>query len=183
MLFSKVKKYLPLELYFHNDEPDCCSMSVTTSKTYKDAYISYFQMKDEYEHQNPALNNFFEEELRANYNKLNIIFNILLGDLNKGNKIELQIRGYASPLHKPRYNHNLSQRRISSFINYLIQYKGGILKGYIHSQNLNITELSFGESTSSESISDDPYDKKKSIYSIDAMRERKIEIIDVILKD
>ena len=64
-----------------------------------------------------------------------------------------------------------------------MQFKGGSLKGYIYSQNLIITELPFGESTSPENISDNPYDKKKSIYSIGAMRERKIKIIDVILKD
>ena len=40
--------YLPLNLYFHNDEPDCCTMSDTTEQTYKQAYISYFKMEEKY---------------------------------------------------------------------------------------------------------------------------------------
>ena len=51
------------------------------------------------------------------------------------------------------------------------------------SKKLIITELPFGESNSSEKVSDDANDKKKSVYSLEAMLERKIEIVDVILKE
>ena len=30
-----LSQYLPLKLYFHNDEPDCCTMNTSTEKTYK----------------------------------------------------------------------------------------------------------------------------------------------------
>ena len=182
-LLSNLHSYLPLKLYFHNDEPDCCTMNVTTKNTYKDAYISYFKMKDEYEKQNTNASDFFEMELKENFNKLNIILEMLLLDLNNKNKIELQIRGYASPLHNAEYNRNLSLRRISSFINYLKKYKNGMFSKFIQSQFLTITELPFGESASLENVSDNPNDKKNSIYSIGAMKERKIEIVDVILKN
>ena len=46
VLLQKTHEYLPLSLYFHNDEPDCCTMKTTTEKTYKDSYIDYFQMKE-----------------------------------------------------------------------------------------------------------------------------------------
>jgi hypothetical protein len=176
-----IHNYLPLSLYFHNDEPDNFTMNSTTQKTYKDTYITYFKMKDEYQRQNTNLNDFFEKELQANFIRLNIIFDMLLISLVNGDKIKLQIKGYASPLHNQEYNQALSKRRISSAINYIQQYKNGVFSTYIQSKNLIIYELPFGESTSSEKVSDNPNDKKNSIYSIEAMYERKIEIVDVIL--
>ena len=180
---SEIHKYLPLDLYFHNDEPDSRTMNRSTKKTYKEAYISYFMMKTDYEKQNSALNNFFEEILQQNFNTLNKVLEILLFDLSNENNMELQIRGYSSPLHNAQYNQNLSQRRISSIINYIEQFKNGSLKEYMSSKKLIITELPFGESNSSEKVSDDANDKKKSVYSLEAMLERKIEIVDVILKE
>lgn len=179
---KKTKEYLPLSLYFHNDEPDCCSMSITTEKTYKESYIDYFQMKDQYMIQNKNNKAFFANELQKNYNNLNKIFELLIKDLNNGRKLELQVKGFASPLHNQEYNKNLSKRRISSLINYLSEYRSGIFTEFIFSKQLTITELSFGESQSSLKVSDNPNDKRNSIYSIEAMHERKIEIVDIILK-
>ena len=176
-----IHNHLPLSLYFHNDEPDNFTMNSTTQKTYKDTYITYFKMKDEYQRQNTNLNDFFEKELQANFNRLNIVFDMLLISLVNGDKIKLQIKGYASPLHNQEYNQALSKRRISSVINYIQQYKNGVFSTYTQSKNLIIYELPFGESTSSEKVSDNPNDKKNSIYSAEAMYERKIEIVDVIL--
>ena len=181
--FTETHNYLPLSLYFHNDEPDSQTMAATTKKTYKESYISYFMMKDYYEKQNPNSGIFFEDILQKNFNRLNHVLDMLILDLSNGHNIEMQIRGYASPLHNIEYNQNLSQRRISSFINYLIQFKSGLFAEYISSEKLTITELPFGESNASNKVSDDANDKKRSIYSIEAMLERKIEIVDVILKE
>tara|TARA_X000000368_G_scaffold416722_1_gene411326 strand:+ start:79 stop:1494 length:1416 start_codon:yes stop_codon:yes gene_type:complete len=180
---SEIDNYLPLALYFHNSEPDFFTVNSTPKKTYKDSYISYFKMKDEYQIKNPNLNDFFEEELEANFNKLNIIFDMLLVALVNGHKIKLKIKGYASPLDSQEYNQALSKRRISSVINYLQQYKDGIFSKHIQSEYLTISELPFGESTAPKKVSDNPNDKKNSIYSIEAMYERKIEIVDLILED
>jgi hypothetical protein len=46
---------------------------------------------------------------------------------------------------------------------------------------LKIVELSFGENNADNSVSDNPDDTQKSIFSLDAMLERRIEIIDVKL--
>ena len=179
---TEIHKYLPLDLYFHNDEPDSRTMNIKTNKTYKEAYISYFMMKSDYENKNPNLKNFFKDILQNNFNKLNNALDILYLYLSNGIEAELVIRGYASPLYSSEYNQNLSQRRISSVINYLTEFKNGVFKDYIFSQNLIINELSFGESSASEKTSDDINDKKESIYSIEAILERKIQIVDVILK-
>ena len=179
---SDRNKYLPLSLYFHNDEPDCCTMNTTTEKTYKQSYVSYFIMQPEYERENSSLKNFFENKLKKNFNDLNKLLELILVDLKKGKKIKLQIRGYSSPLHEVKYNNNLSKRRISSFVNYLRQYKNNVFEKYLLSKKIEIEELPLGESTSSERVSDDANNKQKSIYSLGAMMERKIEIVDVILE-
>ena len=67
-------------------------------------------------------------------------------------------------------------------MNYLIQFNNGSLKDYIIAKKLIVNELSFGESNASNKVSDDASNKKKSVYSIEAMLERKIEIVDVILE-
>jgi hypothetical protein len=176
-----VVSFIPLSLYFHNDEPDCCSMNTSTDKTYKEAYASYFKMEDEYNKYNPNLKSFFEHSLKGNFNKLNIIFSHILSDLKQGKKIELQIKGYASPLHKKQYNINLSKRRIKSFVNYIELHQGKVFSSYLENGNFQIIELPFGENNAANSVSANPNDKKNSIYGIDAMLERKIEIIDIKL--
>jgi len=178
---QSVVSFIPLSLYFHNDEPDCCTMNTSTDKTYKEAYASYFKMEDEYNKYNPNLESFFEDSLKGNFNKLNIIFSHILSDLKQGKKIELQIKGYASPLHKKQYNINLSKRRIKSFVNYIELHQGKVFSSYLENGNFQIIELPFGENNASNSVSANPNDKKNSIYGIDAMLERKIEIIDVKL--
>ena len=178
-----VAKFLPLKLYFHNDEPDCCTMSVTTDKTYKDAYISYFKLEDKYNLYSPKSTFFFEDYLKENFNKLRRIFAHILFDLELGKKIQLHIKGFASPLHNKDYNINLSKRRIQSFVNYLRVYENMSFSPFLQSGFLEIIELPFGESKSTKKVSDNPNDRLNSIYSLDAILERRIEIIDVKLID
>ena len=175
--------FSPISLYFHNDEPDCCTMKDTTQKTYKEAYILYFKLIDEYENQNDSLSGFFDQNLRANYNQFLAVLDKVKNDLEKGSKIELQIRGYASPLHKFEYNINLSKRRIKSVINFISVYQNAVLSKHLKSGDLVVTELPLGESKVSEKTSDDPKDKRNSIYSLDAMLERKIEIVNIRLNE
>lgn len=181
-LSPEINNYLPLNLFFHNNEPDSSTSSALTSMTYKEAYISYFKLINQYLSQNKESNFFFREILQPNFNSLNKLLDLLLIELNDGKSLELQITGYASPLHDIKYNKNLSRRRISSFINYLNQYNNANFSEYIMTKKLIINEVSFGESNSSNTVSDDINDKKNSIYSIDAMLERKIQIVDIILK-
>jgi len=178
-----VANYLPLNLYFHNDEPDCCTMSTTTQKTYKEAYISYFKMEDEYDKYTADLETFFKDSLQGNFNKLTIIFSQTLSDLKQGKKIQFEIKGFASPLHKKEYNINLSKRRIMSFVNYLLSYNNKAFSPFIESGFLQIIELPFGESKSVKNTSDNPNDKGNSIYSLEAILERRIEIFDIKLVD
>ena len=59
-------------------------------------------------------------------------------------------------------------------------FENGELNYYIKNGSLKIIKLPFGENKSKNSVSDNPQDEKQSIYSIDAMLERKIEIVEII---
>ena len=183
-LRKKTEKYLPLRLYFHNDEPDCCTMSVNTKKTYKQTYITYFKLEDDYIQisQSNDVKQFFQDSLKGNFNRLNQILAHVEADLKSGKKIEIQIKGFASPLHNAEYNVNLSKRRIMSLVNFIKTYNNNILENYMFNKRLTIKEIPYGENKSALNVSSDPKDAKKSIYSIEAMLERRIEIIDVIVQ-
>ena len=180
-LIQEIALNLPLTLYFHNDEPDCCTMRTTTEKNYKDAYISYFKMQEEYLRMtnNNVINSFFKDSLKNNFNHLELVLEAIYQSLLNGEKIELLIKGFASPLHDSKYNINLSKRRINSLINYLSLYNNRVLVSFIKSKKLMITELPYGESRTSEKVSDNPNNKQQSIFSIEAMLERKIIIVGV----
>ncbi len=183
-LRKNINKYLPLRLYFHNDEPDCCTMNINTKKTYKQTYITYFKLEDEYNRisQSDDVKSFFQDSLKGNFNRLNQILEHVEEDLKNGKTIEIQIKGFASPLHDADYNVNLSKRRIMSLVNFIKTYSNNILENYILNKKLMIKEISYGENKSALNVSSDPKDAKESIYSIKAMLERRIEIIDVIVQ-
>ena len=179
---KSINQYFPLNLYFHNDEPDPSTLEITTKKTYRDTYVSYFVLKEYYESKNPDIKGFFEDTLQKNFNTLNILLDTLIRSLSRNQEIEIQIRGFSSPLHNERYNLNLSHRRIASLKNYINQFRGGAFKEHILLNRLNITELPLGELYAPNNVSDARREQKKSIYSIEAMLERKVEIVRVILK-
>ena len=177
-----IKKHLPISLYFHNDEPNPSSLKTITNLTYKECYISYYLLKEKYIkiNSNIEIEEFFDLTLKKNYNKLNSTLNYILQSLKDGSNMELHIKGYASPLHDKDYNINLSKRRISSLINMVNNFKNGALKEYLLNGSIKIVELPFGENRSDKKVSDNPKDRKNSVYSKNAMLERKIEIVEIL---
>ena len=181
-ILDTIKKHLPISLYFHNDEPNPRSLKTITNLSYKECYISYYLLKEKYIkiNSNIEVEEFFELILKKNYNKLNTALNYILQSLNDGKKMELHIKGFASPLHEKEYNINLSKRRIVSLINMINDYKNGALKNHLSDGNLRIIELPYGENRSDKKVSDNPKDRKNSVYSKNAMLERKIEIVEIL---
>ena len=170
---------MPIKLYFPNNYPSHYDYLEDTSITYSDVYRAYFLLKDQYALKNPQLYGFFEQDLKSNFNKLNKVLNAVLSKLNNGEKIDILVRGYASPLHTPSYNMELSKRRIKTFENYLGDYKNGAFKKYINSNSFNIFTSPLGEVNASDTVSDNPNDLLRSIYSRGAMKERRIEIFEI----
>lgn len=189
------RELLPVTLYFHNDEPDPRSQRVTTNKTYSDAYTNYLTLKTEYKKQHSgtkniaqkdsvlrALDIFFDSTLPSSYSDLDSLMRIIRRDLREGRHIRLLVKGYASPLATEKYNFVLSKRRISSFLNELLTYDNGIIAKHMQNASmggsLQIEELALGSSKADKHVSSDARNQSKSVYSPDAIAERRIEIVD-----
>lgn len=193
---------LPVTLYFHNDIPNPRSWDSTTRVNYINSYDDYIAMIDQYKKEYSSglkgeqaadakddIDDFFLEYVKQGVKDLQKFRDLLLIELERGRKIEMTVKGFASPLAKTEYNVNLTKRRIASLKNYLKAYNGGVFAPYMNGTatnggRLQITQVPFGEYEADQITSDNPNDVKNSVYSRAAAIERKIEIqsVDVIRK-
>lgn len=184
--------FLPVTLYFDNDSPDRRTRRRNTDKTYGEAFSDYYARKPEYIRRYTTglsakvkresaedMRRFFEEEVRLGYEKLQDFLSILEEYLQAGNRAELLLKGYASPRAESDYNERLTARRISALMNEIRAYRGGVLRRYEKKGQLIITERPYGESQAPQYISDDLQDERNSIFSVDASRQRRTEVIEV----
>ena len=188
-----LREKLPIRLYFHNDEPAPRSWDTTTTLTYAQTYHSYKALVPDYHTAHAgdpngtrAIDEFFQDKVDFGFSQLNQFIELLQQALDDGQRIELVVRGFASPLAKSDYNRNLSLRRIQSMINYLAVVNNGALKGYLdgpapNGGELLIVKAPFGEDRSASGVSDVLEDLTNSVYSVGASRERRIEIEQVLL--
>ena len=195
-----LNRRLPVTLYFHNDIPNPRSLATTSNVNYINSYTDYIAMMDQYKKEyskgldgesakdaEDDIEDFFLEYVEQGVNDLNHFIDLLIIQLEKGRKIELTVKGFASPLAKTDYNVNLTKRRIASMVNYLSAYGGGIFREYLNNSasnggQLSIGQIPFGENEADKIVSDNPNDMKNSVYSRAAASERKIEIQSVDLK-
>ncbi|MFA7273222.1 MAG: DUF1573 domain-containing protein [Crocinitomicaceae bacterium] len=191
---EELNKRLPVTLYFHNDVPNPKSTEIATNVNYIDSYQEYKEMLEKYQKEYSSgltgekadeakedIESFFIEYVDQGVKDLNLFRDLLLEELQKGRKINLTIKGFASPLAKSDYNVNLTKRRISSLVNYLSAFNEGVFVPYLQDNSpdggkLTFTEVPFGEYTSNKLVSDNLNDQKNSVYSRAAGLERKIEI-------
>jgi len=124
------------------------------------------------------MENFFDFEIKGGKEKLELFLNILETELSQGKIFDIVLKGFASPRANNDYNYNLSQRRVKSVENEFSRYKKGVLLKYIKKGSLKISQEPYGEDTAPKSIIDEISDMR-SIYMIDASRERRVEIIEV----
>lgn len=192
-----LNKYLPVTLYFHNDRPGPRSMDTTVDLNYLTTYDSYTDLHPKYKTEYAKglkdeealdaaldIDDLFKQYIDKGVSDLNLFTKLLLIELKKGQKIELTIKGFASPLAKTEYNVNLTKRRISSLINYLSEYNTGEFTPYLNNTStdggfLSFVKIPFGEYTASSNVSDNLDDQRNSVYSKNAALERKIEIQSV----
>jgi hypothetical protein len=194
-----LNRKLPVTLYFHNDEPNPRTRDTVTKLTYMESYDDYIDMVPKYEKEyskdligdraegaKEDISDFFIEFVEQGIADLDEFTRLLIIELNKGYKIQVTVKGFASPLAKTDYNVNLTKRRISSLINYLYLYGTGEFKPYLDNNaenggQLTFVQIPFGEYTANRLISDNVNDTKNSVYSRKAALERKIEIQSVSL--
>lgn len=190
----KIKDLLPLTLYFHNDEPDPATTKTTTNRNYKATLADYFSLKDIYRQEysqglegndkikaQQDIEDFFNNYVKKGFTDLELFAEWLKKDLDRGNNVKITIRGYTSPLHTAEYNMKLASRRISSLKNYIYEYNNGVfmpyIKGEVKNSLLEILDAPIGKTEANPIVSDNPNDKRNSIYSRAAALERRIQIV------
>jgi len=197
-LFDLNKK-LPVTLFFHNDEPNPRTRDTTTNLTYMQSYDAYIELMPKYkreyskglvgdmsEEAKEDISDFFIEYVEQGVLDLNEFKRLLLIELKKGYKIQVTVKGFASPLAKTDYNVKLTKRRINSLVNDLNAFGSGEFRPYLNHTakdggSLSFVQIPFGEYTANKLISDNVNDQKNSVYSRKAALERKIEIQSVSL--
>lgn len=198
---AELNRRLPVTLYFHNDCPDPKNWDTLTKVNYVKGYEEYRAMLDKYqieyssglskekaEEAREDIESFFIEYVDQGVKDLFLFRDLLLEELQKGAKIKVMVKGFASPLHKTDYNVNLTKRRISSFVNYLMEYDNGVFVPFIKGNASNggkviFVGAPFGEYTANQLTSDNFHDQKNSVYSRAAAIERKVEIQSVSYLD
>jgi hypothetical protein len=185
---------LPIRLYFENDQPDANTTSDFTEQSYTDSYRKYADKFEEYQSKvglqrdsfqsKKAINElslFFSEEVKKGQDDLERFTNQVWFELQKGNRVQLMVRGFASPLAKTDYNVHLTKRRIQSLKNYFEEVQQGRFGAYMLGDQppLQFIEVPMGEYQANKETSDDFYDQKNSVYSKAASQERRIEIIEL----
>ena len=190
----ELAEILPLILYFDNDHPNPRNYSTTTDSDYEDLYAAYYRKKrefmanyavgfsgEEYILESSKIEAFFETELRGNFDTLGIFSEALIKYLQRGNTAVISIRGFTSPLAGSDYNERLGKRRVSAVMNHFINYRDGILKEFLHNGSLILQEVSIGEAQAPKYISENPRDRRNSVYSPEASKERKVQIVEITI--
>ena len=188
----KIDKYLPILLYFNNDEPDKHTLARATKREYRVTYVDYIRQKEEFiaqftegmsgaelKQNTDSIDYFFEHQVRGGWDNLMAFSEVLYDMMERGDTIVITLKGYASPRAGTAYNLNLTDRRVSSVYNHFDQFDGGIYKKFVDSKQLIFIREPNGESKSPKNVSSDIKDKRKSIYDVSASRERRLEIIGV----
>ncbi|MBQ7061693.1 MAG: PD40 domain-containing protein [Bacteroidales bacterium] len=188
-----VHHLLPIKLYFHNDEPDPKSKLATTHTTYFQTYNRYMFMRSDYKRAHTlangnvvydsicdAIDYFFDYDVQYNCERFEQFLSLLLEDLKVGHRVSITVEGYASPIHTSAYNQLISKRRIASIVNQIMDWKKGILTRYMGTGggSLQIREAAYGSSHARRGVSADPTQTNRSVYSVEAAKERRIEILD-----
>lgn len=187
-----IEDYMPVSIYFENDQPDPRSKSTSTTKVYGDLYGAYMNKKQDYIKNHTKkkqgddkalaqanLDEFFEGDVVGGYDKLRRFMRALKQELSLGRSLDIAIKGYTSPVADTRYNLALGQRRVSSVENEIMNYEGGIFREYMRNGSLIITDISFGEETSPADVSDRANDRSQSVYGLGASKERRVQIVKI----
>lgn len=183
---------IPVALYFDNDAPSASGADSLSAANYTDSYNSFYDKRGRYiyryvnhfkgKRQDEArreISQFFDNNVKEGFDRYENFKNQLLLVLESGQKINIYLRGYASPVALDDYNRALGRRRVDSVRKEFDEWNDGALLPYIQSGQLVVTERSFGEETSPKDLSDDPRRPYESIYSPAAALERRVEIDEI----
>jgi len=184
----------PVALYFDNDIPKAKEMKIKGTENYIDLASKYYDQKESFvsnytqilpEAEKFVLKEqydlFFDREVKMGNISLEYLTMAIATKLAEGKKMEITLNGFASPLGNASANKLLSDRRIQTIHNYLLNSNEGKLAGYIKTGQLKVIKSAFGEGRSDKKVSDNPKDKRNSVFSLVASVERRVEILVKIL--
>ncbi len=184
----------PVALYFDNDIPKAKEMKIKGTENYVELSNTYFNQKESFisnftkvlpEAEKFILNEqydlFFDREVKMGTVSLEYLSKAIAAKLGEGKKLEITLSGFASPLGSVSSNKLLSDRRIKTIQNYLLQSNQGKLTESVKNGQLKFITSAYGENKSKKQVSDNPMDKRNSVFSLVASVERRVEILVKIL--
>ncbi|MBX7227295.1 MAG: PorP/SprF family type IX secretion system membrane protein [Chitinophagales bacterium] len=173
-----INKALPVVVFFDNGQPSTSQIG----ESYTNLYREYKLNEQKYvDIQNRAGSSSFMNEVDEGYTKLSVSLQDILSLMEKGQILELEISGYASPLGSFQSNKLITDNRLTIIENEIKNFSNGALLPYINSGKLTIKKVSYGEVLASKNVSDS-INNKESIYSTEAAYERRVEILIIKLK-
>ena len=184
----------PVALYFDNDIPKAKEMKIKGTENYVELSNTYYNQKESFvsnftkvlpEAEKFVLNEqydlFFDREVKMGTVSLEYLSKAIAAKLGEGKKLEITLNGFASPLGSASSNKLLSDRRIKTIQNYLLQSNQGKLAESVKNGQLKFITSAYGENKSKKQVSDNPMDKRNSVFSLVASVERRVEILVKIL--
>jgi hypothetical protein len=194
------QKYISMAYYFDNDIPKP-RVPVNPYQIYYNAYTSSTtkQLYQQNSNQPNEVSLFFTEVIEDNKSQLDEML-VKIGNKLKNSdnvKIELELESSASSPASDPYNFLLSQRRMSSVVQYITGF--GDLNTYIGSQLFLVTGSTLGENASvtpisrtasfrtfqcsSRDVGDSLSQTNDKIYSVNAMACRRTAIKNINVKE
>jgi type IX secretion system PorP/SprF family membrane protein len=175
---TDLKVMPPLRLFFDNDRPNPRTRATSTALSYTDAFKDYKVAQAQFiEMGTDDFESFFSDNIQRGFDDLMATLDKIETLLSNGKSIQIELRGFASPLSSPGYNLALTERRIMSVDNLLISYNAGTLRRFIDSGQLDIKRNPLGDTMANKAVSADLRDKKNSVYSTAASFERRVELM------
>jgi hypothetical protein len=161
-------------VYFENDIP----RPAPVIPAYDVTYNKYVEVRNQYLRGsiNPRekMNEFFEL-VDLGMSSLNDFAKYVYENIGE-NRLEIFLRGHASPRSNPIYNQSLTERRNQSIRNFLMNWEGGKLAKYFYGGQIRVDAIPFGDTQSAPGVSGSFEDRARSVYSIEASRERRVTL-------
>lgn len=184
--FITESDYENITFYFDNDIPTSVVNYEETIEAYtnrKQTYINYNG-----EQNSTGISNFFDNYLVEYQEKVNPLISKVLESLQNDNKVTIKMKGSASNINSQEYNQALSQRRVSSVLQYLtsIVIDDYSIEDYIDKLDLVQTATGFDNIVTLNGVEYDcnePFENNtEAEYSLRAIACRSVSF-DVILEE
>ena len=118
----------------------------------------------------------FFRDVERGMEQLEWLAGYLLRQMEKSKNFTILFTSHASPLASSEYNLILSQRRFVSVENFVRHWDNGSLYQFIEKGKLSYSNNPYGEFRARPNVSADRQDPARSVYSVEAARERKVTI-------